>query len=149
MRSEAMKNRQTTHSSNLKPQTSNLKPQTPAYDVEAEVIPGLEEMARAEVGERLGRQIAWRPAARDDVLRFHYGGDLRSLLGLRAVVAVFVSQAFPVPRPRALLGHQHLTALLGLITTVRGLHPPGTFHTLRISAAGEESSVLTRLRDAI
>jgi 23S rRNA G2445 N2-methylase RlmL len=51
-----------------------------------------------------------------------------------------------VPRPRALLGHQHLTALLDQIATVRALFPAETYRTLRLSAAGEDSSTMNRLK---
>ena len=146
-----MKNKRPPPPPHLTPPTAKLIPHSASLSptFEAEVIPSLEGFARAELTARLGKRLLWLPAARDDVLRFRYGGDPAPLLRLRAVVAVFLSQTFPVPRPRALLGHQHFTTLLGLIEQVRGRHPPGTFHTLRISAAGEESSVLQRLREAL
>ena len=127
------------------PHSSSLIP-PPWYTCEAEVIPSLEGFAQAEMTARMGRRIVWLPAPREDALRLRYRGDLGALLGLRSVVAVWLAQTFPVPRPRALLGHQYFTALLDLIATVRRLHPLGSFRTLRISAAGEDSSVLTRLR---
>ena len=128
--------------------TSYLVPRT-SYLCEAEIIPGLERFAREEMSERFGGRLQWLPSAREDTLRFRYTGHLGALLGLRSVVAVFVAQTFAVPRPRALLGQEHFTALLSLIDTVRGLHHPATFTTLRISAAGEESSVLTRLKSEL
>jgi predicted RNA methylase len=127
-----------TRSASLIPHSSSL--------CEAEVIPGLERFAREEMIERFGGRLQWLPSAREDTLRFRYTGHLGALLGLRSVVAVFTAQTFAVPRPRALLGQQHFTALLTLVDAVRRLHRPGTFTTLRISAAGEESSVLTRLK---
>jgi ubiquinone/menaquinone biosynthesis C-methylase UbiE len=146
-----MKNKRTPQPPNLKPPAAQPGPpsavRSPVF--EAEIIPSLEEFARAELTARLGKRVQWLPAARDDVLRLGYGGEWAPLLRLRSVVAVFVCRTFPVPRPRALLGHQHFTTLLRLIEQVRGLHPPGTFHTLRISAAGEESSVLNRLREEL
>ena len=125
--------------------TSYLVPRT-SYLCEAEIIPGLERFARDELSERFGERVQWLPPVREETLRFRYSGHLGALLGLRSVVAVFVAQTFAVPRPRARLGQQHFTALLTLVVTGRGLHRPGTFTTLRISAAGEESSVLTRLK---
>ena len=129
---------QKTHSSLLVPPSS--------FVCEAEIIPGLERFARDELSERFGGRLQWLPPVREETLRFRYTGHLGALLGLRAVVAVFVAQTFAVPRPRALLGQQHFTTLLTLVDRVRDLHRPGTFTTLRISAAGEESSVLTRLK---
>ena len=118
----------------------------PALLLDAEIIPGLERFAREELTARAGRRLVWQPSSRPDLLRFTFSGQASDLLTLRSVVSVWRVLIFPVPRPRALLGHAHLTALLQAIAAVRALHPPGTFRTLRISAAGEESSVLTRLR---
>jgi tRNA (guanine6-N2)-methyltransferase len=134
-----------TRSATDKPRPSNLKPQS-ANLCEAEIIPGLERFAQEEMIERFGTRLQFQPSSREDTQRFRYTGHLGALLGLRSVVAVFVAHTFAVPRPRALLGVEHFTALLALVDTVRGLHRPPTFTTLRISAAGEESSVLTRLK---
>ncbi|HMA32933.1 MAG TPA: methyltransferase domain-containing protein, partial [Chloroflexia bacterium] len=118
----------------------------PAVEVEAEVIPGLAAIAQAELAARGGPGLDFVPAARPEVLRFRYRGDLRLLLDLRTVVAVYLLRRFSVPRPKGLLDYQHVAALLALIETVRRLAPPGAFRTLRISAAGEDSAVLTRLK---
>src|SRR3712207_5419365 len=138
-----MKNKRPPSAPDLKPSSAKLNPHSspliPTF--EAEVIPSLEGFARTELAERLGKRLLWLPARRRDVLRFAYGGEWAQLLRLRSVVAVFINQTFTVPRPRALLGHQHYTALLRLIEQIRQRHPPGTFHTLRIRAAGEESSI--------
>jgi 23S rRNA G2445 N2-methylase RlmL len=52
---------------------------------------------------------------------------------------------FDVPRPRGLLGHQHLTRLVGVARRVVEACPPGTFKTLHLSAAGADSVVFARL----
>jgi tRNA (guanine6-N2)-methyltransferase len=67
---------------------------------------------------------------------------------MRSIVAVYLVRHFAVPRPRALLGHQHFTALCDLIATVRGLAPQ-EYRTLRLSAAGEDSSVMNRLKNEL
>ncbi len=116
---------------------------------EAEVVEGLEGIARDELRWRLGDRAAIRAVssrAGTATIRFDYAGDLRAPLTLRGVLAVYLARHFPVPRPRALLGDEHLRALLALIATVRGLHPPGAFATLHLSAAGADSAVLTRLK---
>jgi 23S rRNA G2445 N2-methylase RlmL len=77
---------------------------------------------------------------------FSYTGDLRELLSLRTAGSVYVVRRFAIPRPLALLGHQHFRALLGIIGEALALHPPGAFRTFRISAAGEASPVFERLR---
>jgi tRNA (guanine6-N2)-methyltransferase len=114
-----------------------------------EVIPGLEGIARDEIAARFGGRAQFVAAARPDALRFRYRGDLQALLALRAAVAVYLARTFAVPRPRGLLGNQQLGELVALIETVRHLHPPAAFRTLRLSAAGEDSSVLTRLKSTL
>jgi tRNA (guanine6-N2)-methyltransferase len=56
---------------------------------------------------------------------------------------------FAVPRPRALLGDQHLRALIALIATVRGLVPAEAYEHFYLSAAGSESSVMARLKEEL
>jgi predicted RNA methylase len=119
-----------------------------SYNCEADVLPGLERFARAELIERAGRQVSFTGAAHDGQIKFHYTGDLRTLLKMHSIVAVYLVRQFAVPRPRALLGHQHLTALCDLIATARGLAPQ-EYRTLRLSAAGEDSSVMNRLKDEL
>jgi len=114
----------------------------------AEAISGLIGFARAELAGLSGR-IEFLPEQQPDALRFTYRGDIRSLLGLRSVVAVYLGETFPVPRPRGLLGNQHFAGLSAMVETVRRLHPPGAFRTLRLSAAGEGSAVMARLRDEL
>ncbi len=120
------------------------------YRCEADVAPGLETIAQGELRHLLG----WGDdpdgrAPRRGIIPFGHNGDLAELLRLRTVLSAYLIQRFPVPRPRALLGDQHFRTLLHRIDTVRGLHVPGTFGTLYISAAGSESSVLVRLKEAI
>ena len=75
--------------------------------------------------------------------------DLRAALALRLVTAVSLVTSFPVPRPRALLGDQHIRALLGAIDMVRDLQPPGAFASFRLAGAGSDSAVFARLAEAI
>ncbi len=117
------------------------------WDCEAEIIPGLSNVAEDEIAARLGGRVTYAPAARPDVLRLHYRGDLAALLELQSVVEIFLVRAFPVPRPRGLLGNEQFGALLALIAAVRALFPAGAFRTLRLSAAGEDTPVMRRLRD--
>ncbi|MFO7168676.1 MAG: RNA methyltransferase, partial [Chloroflexota bacterium] len=121
------------------------RPAAPAV-FEADTLPGLEEFGAAEIAGRLGGRARFLRSERPEELRFTYAGDPRALLALRSVVAVYRSLAFDVPRPKALLGHQHFERLAAAIEDVRALHSPGAFATLRVSAAGEDSAVLTRLK---
>ncbi len=118
------------------------------FDIECDVLEGLETYALDEIRERFGRlcsSAVLHPAR----IRMLYAGELRSLLRLRSVLAAYLVVTFDVPRPRALLGHQHFTRLLRTLDMVRSLGRPEQYHTLRLSAAGEDSSVLTRLRETL
>jgi ubiquinone/menaquinone biosynthesis C-methylase UbiE len=118
----------------------------PRYVVEADVLEGLERFAHAELEARVGMRIQFQPAAQPGTLRFGYTGDLAALLALRSVVAVYLIEHFDIPRPKALLGNQQMGQLLGTIATARELAAPGAYRTLRLSAAGDDSAVLTRLK---
>lgn len=116
---------------------------------EAAVLEGLEPFARAEIEARVDRAIIRLVAPRPGMLQFAYAGPLTTLLDLRSVVAVSLLRLFAVPRPKALLGHQHFTALLAMIATARALWPRDAFATLHLSAAGEDSTVMQRLATAL
>ena len=68
---------------------------------------------------------------------------------LRSVVAVHRVEAFPVPRPKALLGHEHLTRMVATLHGVMARQPRGAFRTFRVSAAGADSPVFERLKEEI
>jgi 23S rRNA G2445 N2-methylase RlmL len=116
------------------------------YFCEADILEGLEQIGRAELRERLGSAVVFGADTREGTIRFSYNGALRRLLDLRSFVAVYLVHTFAVPRPRALLGHQHLTALHELLATARALFPKDAFRTLRLSAAGQDSTVMSRLK---
>lgn len=122
----------------------------PIYRCEAAVAAGLEDIARNELLYRLGRYVHIPQSATDQAeagaVPFDYTGDLRALLHLRSVIAVFLVRQFPVPRPRALLGDEHFRALLQQIATARELHPPTAYQSLYLGAAGADSAVMTRLK---
>ena len=116
---------------------------------EAEVLPGLKTIAEAELTRRFARQIHLLRSEREDQIGFHYLGDPQLLQQLQTIIAVYQIAHFDVPRPRALLGHQHLQRLLKQITTLLSRYPAHTFHTFRISAAGQDSTIFNRLKDEI
>jgi tRNA (guanine6-N2)-methyltransferase len=93
--------------------------------------------------------VCFLPALTNPTLRIEYDGSPRAFFDLRIPVAVYLILHFDIPRPKALLGHQHFTRLTGQIDRVRGLHPSGAFHTFRFSAAGKDSAIFTRLKDAL
>ena len=115
------------------------RPRGAAHEYELEVLPGLEAVAATE--------LAAVPLARDiRGLRFWYPGDPARLQRLRSVVAVYRVRSWDVPRPRGLLGHQQL----GEVTEfLRGVTELGGHRSLRLSAAGKDSAVLTRLGEEL
>jgi 23S rRNA G2445 N2-methylase RlmL len=118
-------------------------------ELEADVLEGLERFGHAELKQRLLNYVKFNEISHGGRLRFSYAGDLRALLDMRSLLAVYLVRTFAVPRPRALLGHQHFSVLLGQIATVRALYPEGAYRTLRLSAAGEGTSVMNRLKDEL
>ena len=117
---------------------------------EIELIAGLERFVDDELADTLGRR-AYRLTGylREGRMSIRYSGPAERLMGLRSPVAVHLVERFDVPRPKALLGHRHFTRLIAAIKTVIDLHPPGTFKTFRVSAAGAESTTMRRLRGEI
>jgi SAM-dependent methyltransferase len=115
------------------------------HRIEVIVAEGLEPIARDEI-RRLGSVARPGRGGPPGVIPVDYAGELRALIGLRAAQSVYLVRAFPVPRPKGLLGDEHFRAILATVERVRRLHPPGTFATLFLSAAGADSAVLTRLK---
>lgn len=123
---------------------------TEARRYEIELIPGLERFVDDELAITLGRR-AYRLTGypKEGRMSIRYAGPVERLMGLRTSVAAHLVLRFDVPRPKALLGHQHFTRLVGAITEVIALHPTNTFTTFRVSAAGTESATMRRLRGEI
>lgn len=114
-----------------------------------DVLPGLKPWACQELLERLGRRAILLASDDPEAIYLRYAGDLRELFALRKVIAVSLLEHFAVPRPRALLGHQHYQRVLQSIEQIRCLHPPRTFAGLRISAAGASSAVFSQLKQQL
>jgi tRNA (guanine6-N2)-methyltransferase len=106
-----------------------------ARRVEVIVPEGLEPLARREL-RRLGPGARLEPGEAPGVIAMSYGGELRPLLGLRSVTSVYLAHAFPVPRPKALLGDEQFRAAVAACEAAIRLHPAGSFRTLFLSAAG-------------
>ncbi len=125
-------------------------PTIPVYQCEADVSEGLEGLAWREMktlfDDRLERANI---PARAGALRFEYVGNPYQLLKIRTVQAIYLVQEHKVPRPKGLLGDEHFKKLLGQIKIARDLWPADTYKTLYISAAGSDSSVMTRLKEEL
>ena len=115
-------------------------------EYELELVSGLEEFVEREVRTTLGRpaRLLGRPA--EGRVAFEFSEALSQCDGLHLVNAVHLVDRFDVPRPRALLGHEHLTRLMSSLTGVIDLGPKGAYRTFRVNAAGVDSAVFTRLR---
>ncbi|MCY4018369.1 MAG: methyltransferase domain-containing protein [Chloroflexi bacterium] len=85
---------------------------------------------------------------RPGFLRFRFAGDSRLLLTLRSAIAAYSVHRFEIPRPKALLGHQHLTRLIGIL---RAAMRDWTLKNPRlgIGAAGANSQVMRRLKEEL
>lgn len=115
---------------------------------EAEVIPGLEAVAGDELAERFDKRVSRLQAPRPGALRFRFRGAPAALHGLRSVVAVYQAHHFAVPRPKALLGHEHFTRLTRLLHHICADFAAKP-STIGIGAAGSGSAVMRRLRAAL
>ena len=122
---------------------ANAKP-----EFEAEIIPGLEAYACDELRSRSGAKLTQIRKARAGFLRFRFSGGPVELQALRSVVAIYQIHHFAIPRPKALLGHQHFARLKIILSEASRsfLHPS---RTLGIGAAGSGSSVMRRLRQEL
>lgn len=127
----------------------NDKPDINAAQVyEVETVVGLEEYARREIRRLFGKAVLIESGA-DGRFVLRFDGSIRRFNELRTITAIHRVETFAVPRPRALLGHQHLTRLLSAIRSVLDARPDGAFRTFRIAAAGAGSGVYARLREEI
>jgi tRNA (guanine6-N2)-methyltransferase len=126
-------------------QTRRKQPTT--YLLEAEVVIGLEIFARQEIARFCDTQATIvTDSTKAGTVRFRYTGNFKDLAQLNSITAVYLVHHFAVPRPRALLGHEHFHALLQDITLIRNFHSSDAFQTLHIDAAGSDSSILQRLK---
>lgn len=112
---------------------------------EAEVAEGLESIAEQEIRAipNLTNILTLKSG-----VQFHYNHDFKHLLTLKTVNSVYLVLSYDVPRPKALLGHQHFHRLLEAIKFVRR-QPDSTFESLYFSMAGADSSVMKRLKSEI
>lgn len=113
---------------------------------ELEVAEGLEDVARKELIQRVGRGTLSQIRQGPGTLQFIHKADIADLLSLKTIASVYIVHQFDIPRPKALLGHQNFTQILNIIEQVRQMHRRNTFQTLHLNAAGSNSSVMQRLK---
>lgn len=118
------------------------------YQVEIEVADGLQDIAHDELIEKL------RPGIKDvyiedDGICFTYSGDLADLAQISSATAAYLRLEYAIPRPKALLGHEHFHRLLDAIQVVRTIDRDAVYDSLHISAAGSGSSVMKRIKSEL
>lgn len=115
---------------------------------EAEIIPGLADIAELELREQIGASITIEERT-DSAIRFSCSDNPALFLDLKSIVSVYRLQSFNIPRPKALLGHQNFHQLLDTIQTTLAGYGRESFQTLHLSAAGSGSSVMRRIKDEL
>jgi tRNA (guanine6-N2)-methyltransferase len=119
------------------------------WEVECEVLPGLEGFLARELRHRLAGRVYGIADSGRASLRFTFRGPLADLLSLRIAQAAFLVLEFAGHRPTTLLGDQNLRRLTAAVEVVRRLHPPDAFSGFRFSAAGRDSTTFRRLAEAL
>ena len=117
----------------------------PQADYEAEVIPGLEACAIDELRQLPQAAPSQIRKTRAGFVRFRLNTNDKALHSLRSVIAVYRIHNFAIPRPKALLGHEHFTRLLDILRAAADgfeLAP----QAMGIAAAGSHTAVMQRLR---
>ncbi len=116
---------------------------------EAEIVEGLEDIAHQELQQRFKHRIQFLVQDKKASMRFRVIRNNQLLNQLRSVIAIYEVHHFDIPRPKALLGHQHFTRLTLLIQKIQCRFPSDSFQSLTISAAGSQSTVMQRLKDEL
>ncbi len=117
----------------------------PIREYEAEVVPGIEDLAMRELRRTLGSKLIWMRRARTGFLRFGCAAGPARLDSLRSVIALYAVHHFDIPRPLAFLGQQHFTRLCEILRAAAdGFGAPAS--SFGIGAAGSDSPVMLRLR---
>lgn len=114
---------------------------------EAEVPEGLEQLVALDMAKHLSHLTILNIGKGE--IRFQYDGKRKALLGLQSVIAISEALYVDVPRPKALLGHQHLTMIQQIIQQILTSHPENTFETCYLEAAGKDSAVMQRLQSEL
>lgn len=121
----------------------------PAHLYEIETPEGLEIIAQQELNRLFNTPAKTIKNTTKPGTFGVYFAQPRTLLQLQTITAVYLVIPFSVPRPRALLGHEHFSRLSQQIDFVQSLHPEQTFQTFHLDAAGSDSTVMNRIKETI
>ena len=105
----------------------------------AEVLEGLEQLAKNELKQLNGLVIT---KVENGALNFSFKGSTEKLKRLRLIIAVYAILHLDIPRPKALLGDQNQRKLIGFL---KSIIKQDDFTSFRLSAAGHNSTIFTRL----
>lgn len=128
---------------------SRLSPKSnlSTHHYEIETTEGLEFITQQELSPLIKNNIVRDIQVRNGAITC-ISSDPQKLCTLKTAIAVYMLDSYDVPRPKALLGHQHFTRLCNTIQFVRqNIQSPCT--TFYLSAAGSDSSVMERLKAEI
>ena len=117
-------------------------------EYEAEVIPGLESIAMDELREVCAGEICAIRQTRAGFVRFQFSGSVEMLSSLRSLIAIYEIHSFAIPRPKALLGHEHFTRMTQILRAAAAGFRPAP-ETMGIAAAGSHTVVMRRLRQEL
>lgn len=121
---------------------------TPIF-FEAEVLPGLIEIAQTELADRFKKSIIFFEGNRSDQIIFQLDNGFGSLVKLKTVVSVFRLQHFSISSPRELLSDRPLRKLIQQIDFSQRACSNYSWKSFRISAAGKTSDVMKNIIDKI
>jgi len=116
--------------------------------IELELYKGLLPFAQKELHNTLSTSGMTDVVNTATGIAFNYSGNLEAFTQLRIPTAAYVVLYYHIPRPKALLGHEHFTRLIESIKSVIEQHP-AQYQTLSISAAGSHSSVMQRIKQDV
>ncbi|MEL6151090.1 MAG: RNA methyltransferase, partial [Chloroflexota bacterium] len=119
--------------------------QTDSLSIELEIAKGLEDIALDELVERFERRIVSDIDKTPGALKFDYTGNPGGLLSLLTINAAYLVETFPIPRPKAFLGHQYKAILVERIQQAMQIVGRDAYTTIHINAAGSGSSVMQRI----
>lgn len=127
----------------------NRKPAIETQTIEIETAHGIEDICATELKEKLGRFIVGKPQTTHGTVRFNYSGVLHDFGRIRTANAAYLLENYPIPRPKAFLGHQHLSRLLAQIEQSQKIHGKDAYTTIKLGAAGSQSAVMQRLLEEL
>lgn len=114
--------------------------------LEIEFLLGLKDVVKADLKAAGVFKDARNFTETDTTISFNYFGKLSRLKKVGSILSIYAVKRFKVPRPKALLGHEHWSSLLAFLKEMKQLD---NFESFRFSAAGKDSGVFNRLRDDI